>query len=59
MRALSGSTLDFADLQGSSEDQRAAQLRSVGVHRGRHKLIVGLYLISAPIATIAWLAGLA
>jgi hypothetical protein len=54
MHALSGPTFDFADL--SSEDQCVALPRDV--HRGRHKLIVRLYLISAPVATMAWLAGL-
>jgi hypothetical protein len=40
-----------------SKDQRAEQ-RLVSVKRSRHKLIVGLYLVSAPIATIAWLVGM-
>jgi hypothetical protein len=40
-----------------SKDQRAEQ-RLVSVKRSRNKLIVGLYLVSAPIATIAWLAGM-
>jgi hypothetical protein len=58
MRALSGSTFDFATLQGTSADQCATPPRDLGVHPGRHKLIVVLYLVSAPVATIGWLAGL-
>ena len=57
MRALSGPTFDLV-LQGSSEDQRAKPT-SGDVRRARHKLIVGLYLVSAPVVTIGWLVGLA
>jgi|KBSMisStandDraft_5_1062788.scaffolds.fasta_scaffold1105099_1 hypothetical protein len=59
MRVLSGSTLDLATFHVLSRDQNAELRRSVSVHRGRHQLIVVLYLISAPFATAAWLAGLA
>jgi hypothetical protein len=54
---------DWADLRpcdlhsfmpASSADQGLAL--QVDVKRGRHKLIV-LYLVSAPVATIAWVVG--
>jgi hypothetical protein len=64
MRALSGSTFDFAILQGLPEDQ-CAEFKSTGAQRSGqhkltgHKLIVGLYLVSVPVVSVAWLAGLA
>jgi hypothetical protein len=59
MRAPNGPTFDFAIfLPASSEDQGVARQRSVSMQCGRHKLIIGLYFVSAPVATIAWLAGL-
>jgi hypothetical protein len=56
MRALSDPNFDFAVLQ-ASKDQRAEPTR-IGV-RARQRLIIGFYVISAPVATVAWLAGLA
>jgi hypothetical protein len=59
MRALTGPTFHLATfLPASSEDQGVALQRSVSVQPARAKLIVGLYVVSAPVATIAWLAGL-
>ena len=59
MRAVSGPTFDLVTfMPASSEDQGVALQRSVSGRRGRHKIILALYLISAPVATIAWLAGL-
>ena len=51
MPALSRSRLDCAFLMVSSKTQRAKL-------RGSHKWIVGLYLVSIPIASVVWLAGL-
>ena len=52
MRALT--KLEFATLLESSEDLCAKQ-RPFSI---RHWLIVGLYVVSAPVVTIGWLAGL-
>jgi hypothetical protein len=57
MRALSDPNFDFAVLQASPEDQRAEPTR-IGV-RARQRLVIGFYVISAPVATVAWLAALA
>jgi hypothetical protein len=60
MRTLSGPIFDLATFMPAlSDDQSVALQRSVGVQHGRHKMIVGFYLVSAPVATIAWVAGLA
>jgi hypothetical protein len=60
MRALSGPTFDPATfLTASSDDLDVTRQRSVSVQRAWRKLIVGSFLVSAPVATIAWLAGLA
>jgi hypothetical protein len=64
MRALSGSSFDFATLQGLPEDQ-SAEFKSTGAQRSGqhkligHKLIVDLYLVSVSVVSVAWLAGLA
>jgi hypothetical protein len=59
MRAVSGPTFDLATfVPASSEDQGVALQRGVGGRRGRQKIILGLHLVLAPVATIAWLAGL-
>jgi hypothetical protein len=64
MRALSGSTFDFATLQELPEGQ-CAEFKSTGAQRSGqrkligHKLIVGLYLISVSVVSVAWPAGLA
>jgi hypothetical protein len=57
MRTLSDPTFDLATFMPASSDVQSVALpRSAGVQRGRRKLIVGLYLVSAPVATIAWVA---
>jgi hypothetical protein len=54
MRAVSGPTFDLATfMPASSEDQGVALQRSASGQRGRHKIILASYLISAPVATIA------
>ena len=59
MRAVAGPTFDLATfMPASSEDQGVALQRSVSGRHGRHKIILALYLISAPVATIGWPAGL-
>lgn len=59
MRALSGPTFDLATfLPASTEDEGVSPRRSVGVKRGRDKMIVGFYSVFAPVATVAWLAAL-
>ena len=55
MRALPSPVFDFVPFQGLSEGRRVPLERS---HGGRRKMIVGVYFVLAPIATIAWLAGL-
>jgi hypothetical protein len=55
MRALTGPAFEFATLLESPEDQ-CAEPRPASI---RHKLIVGLYLVAAPVVTIGWLTGLA
>ena len=52
MRALT--RLEIATLLESSKDQ-SAKRSPVSIRR---KLIVGLYLVAAPVVSIAWVAGL-
>ena len=52
MRALT--RLELATLLEASEEQ-CANRRPFSL---RNKLIVGLYVVSAPVVTIGWLAGL-
>jgi hypothetical protein len=58
MHASSSPAFDFRIL-GLSEDKCGELQREVGVQRGKHRLIIGLWLVSTPVATLAWLAGLA
>jgi hypothetical protein len=59
MRAFSRPAFDSAILLAPSED-RCAELESakVGAQRPRHKLIIGLWLLSVTLTSVAWLAGL-
>jgi hypothetical protein len=58
MRALSGPVFDVPTLLALSEDHHAKQ-RRVGLQHVRHRLIIGLWLVATPVATLAWVAGLA
>ena len=58
MRALPSPVFDFVPFQGLSEGRRVPLERSASRYGGRRKMIVGVYFVLAPIATIAWLAGL-